>query len=198
MARHIPAYSYLIRSRSAISPGPVGCHPSRCPRLRTRRRKIHAGKRREPSEMTGGLLRRQGNHRHLQTSADDFCDITHRDAFFGDRVVPRAGCLASPEPAGRDARHRTRAPPASGFFHRRHRPKRASRAGQADGVSVTKPCLTVSWTCGSRTTDTLTPAADIVAPASSDATRGFGTSRIEDVLGRGLARPGAAHAGALT
>src|SRR5258708_22212562 len=84
-----------------IGDQPRSCRapPEPCLRLRAVGREIHTGKWRKPSEVTHRFLRRQGNHRHLETLADDFSDVANRDAFFGDRVVPRAGlALLQSEP----------------------------------------------------------------------------------------------------
>src|SRR5260370_41069363 len=53
-------------------------------------RKVSAGEGGEPSKMGGRPFGRYGNHRHFQTSADNFSNVAHRHALFGHGVIPRA------------------------------------------------------------------------------------------------------------
>ncbi len=43
--------------------------------------------------MGGRLLRRQGDHRHFQASANDFSDVPDRHSLFRDRVISAARLL---------------------------------------------------------------------------------------------------------
>ena len=130
------------------------------------------------------LLRRHGDRRHLQALANDFHDVADRHSLFSDRVIPGA-CLLLLQ----------RQPVETGGIENVHRGQRLSpsptyaetpfsRARSTKGVM--RPCLTVLWTWGSRTTDTFLPAADTEAPANSEAFRGLGRLglKVSSVAGR--------------
>ena len=85
--------------------------------------------------MSWRLFRRYGFHRHLQASANDFSNVAHGHALFGHGVIPRACFQFFPRPACRDARHRGRAPPASGCVRRRHKRIRLSGVPRRSSIS---------------------------------------------------------------
>ena len=76
--------------RSAISPGPVGCHPRRfCVSALETIRFLPANIARNP-KWAGASSGDRLHHRHLQALANHFSNLPQRHALFRDRVISSA------------------------------------------------------------------------------------------------------------
>ena len=49
---------------------------------------IPCSERCKPAKMSGGLFRRERDHRHLQSSTDDLSDVPDGHSLFRDRMIP--------------------------------------------------------------------------------------------------------------
>ena len=131
-----------------------------------------AGEHCEPAEKAWASSGGDGFDRQLQASTDGLSYLAHRHALFRRRRDTWRSAPPFRSPACRGGRRREYGPPPSDCGRRRHRRTRPFRdTSRSHGVM--RPCLTGSWTCGSRTTDDVDPVrAATAAAASSEAARG--------------------------
>src|SRR5215469_8547158 len=61
------------------------------PRPGARSRSVHGKELPDPPKMLSHLFPRLRDHRHVQSAADDFSDLSGRHALVGDAVIARSG-----------------------------------------------------------------------------------------------------------